>query len=229
MPTERYFCERFKMTMKNLVISKFASFFVGAVFFTSCISSQEAYNKSKLSGFVANQTTDLIKKNTPAPVDNSNLTKTVAEHTEKIQALDADNSKAKAMVAELEKGLNELEAMEKEAKMEFERSNTSVVFFDLGSSTLTANAMQELYRWKSAMDQGSTHYNFNVSVFASADKSGSKKLNDKLRTDRANAVKNFIVNVLGYKGEIILTTEQPAFSKVNDIDRRVILTVNCKN
>lgn len=216
--------------MKIQILSTVTPLFVGAVFFTSCISSQEAFNKSKLSGFVANQTNDLIKKSADiAPAENSNLTKTVAEHSEKIQALDADNSKAKAMVAELEKGLNELETMEKEAKMEFERSNTSVVFFELGSSKLTANAMQELYRWKSAMDQGATHYNFNVSVFASADKSGSKKVNDKLRVDRANAVKNFIVNVLGFKGEIVLTTEQPAFSKVNDVDRRVILTVNCKN
>lgn len=216
--------------MKIQMFSKVAPFFVGAVFLTSCISSQEAYNKSKLSGYVANQTTDLIKKNAaPATTDNSNLNKVVADHTEKIQALDADNSKAKAIVAGLEKTLNEMEAMEKEAQMEFERSNTSVVFFDLGSAQLTTNAMQELYRWKSAMDQGATHYSFNVSIFASADKSGSKKVNDKLRAERANAVKNFIVNVLGYKGEVIMTTEQPAFSKVNDVDRRVILTVNCKN
>ncbi len=216
--------------MKIQLFSKVAPFFVGAVLLTSCISSQEAYNKSKLSGYVANQTNDLIKKNAaPAPTDNSNLNKVVAEHTEKIQALDADNAKAKAIIAGLEKNLNEMEAMEKEAQMEFERSNTSVVFFELGSAQLTTNAMQELYRWKSAMDQGATHYNFNVSVFASADKSGSKKVNDKLRSDRANAVKNFIVNVLGYKGEIIMTTEQPAFSRVNDVDRRVILTVNCKN
>jgi len=216
--------------MKIQMFSKVAPFFAGAVFLTSCISSQEAYNKSKLSGYVANQTTDLIKKNAaPAPADNSNMNKVVAEHTEKIQALDADNAKAKAIIAGLEKNLNEMEAMEKEAQMEFERSNTSVVFFDLGSAQLTTNAMQELYRWKSAMDQGATHYSFNVSIFASADKSGNKKVNDKLRSDRANAVKNFIVNVLGYKGEVIMTTEQPAFSKVNDVDRRVILTVNCKN
>ena len=135
--------------MKIQMFSKVAPFFVGAVFLTSCISSQEAYNKSKLSGYVANQTTDLIKKNAaPATTDNSNLNKVVADHTEKIQALDADNSKAKAIVAGLEKTLNEMEAMEKEAQMEFERSNTSVVFFDLGSAQLTTNAMQELYRWK---------------------------------------------------------------------------------
>lgn len=215
--------------MKTYLFPKVAPFFVGAIFLTSCMSSQEAYNKSKLSGFVSNQTTDLIRKNAAPVTDYSNLNKTVAEHAEKIQALDADNSKARAMVAELEKGLSELEAMEKESKMEFERSNTSVVFFDLGSTNLTANAMQELYRWKSAMDQGATHYNFSVSIFASADKSGSKKVNDKLRANRANAVKNFIVNVLGYKGEIILTVDQLAFSKVNDIDRRAILTVNCKD
>ncbi len=215
--------------MKNQLFAKVAPFFVGAVFLTSCISSQEAYNKSKLSGFVSNQTTDLIMKNAAPVTDNSNLNKTVGEHTEKIQALDADNSKAKAMVAELEKGLNEIEAIEKEAKMEFERSNTSVVFFDMGSSALTANAMQELYRWKSSMDQGATHYNFNVSIFASADKSGSKKINSKLRNDRANAVKNFIVNVLGFKGNITVTIDQPAFSAVNDIDRRAIITVNCKD
>ena len=107
--------------MKNQLFAKVAPFFVGAVFLTSCISSQEAYNKSKLSGFVSNQTTDLIRKNAAPVTDNSNLNKTVGEHTEKIQALDADNSKAKAMVAELEKSLNEIEAMEKEAKMEFER------------------------------------------------------------------------------------------------------------
>lgn len=217
-----------EQTMKSKFSLNVAPILVGALLLASCgISSQDAYNKAPLSGFVANQTTELIKKNTVPAADNANLDKLVAQHTEKISAIDADNSKAKEMVAKLEKQLDEMDALEKESKMEFERSNNSVVFFEVGSAKLSAMGMQELYRWKSSLDQGATHYNFNVSVFASADKSGSKQGNAKLRADRGNAVKNFIVNVLGYKGAIAIVTEQPAFSKVNDIDRRVMVSINC--
>jgi hypothetical protein len=214
--------------MKNKSSLIVAPILLGALLLSSCgISSQDAYNKAPLSGFVANQTTELIKKNTVSAPDNANLDKLVAEHTEKISAIDADNSKAKAMVAKLEKQLDEMDALEKESKMELERSNNSVVFFEVGSAKLSALGMQELYRWKSSLDQGATRYSFSVSVFASADKSGSKQGNAKLRADRANAVKNFIVTVLGYKGAINIVTEQPAFSKVNDIDRRVMVSINC--
>ena len=213
--------------MKSKFSFLVAPFVVGALFLASCgIKTQEQYNKAPLSTFVASQTNDLIKKNA-APVDNGNLDKVVADHTEKIKAIDADNSKAKEIVAKLEKQLGEIEALEKESQMEFERSNNAVVFFELGSAQLSAAGMQELYRWKSALDQGATHYTFNVSVYASADKSGSKNVNAKLRTNRANAVKNFIVNVLGYKGTVNVVTEQPAFSKVNDVDRRVMVSINC--
>jgi len=217
-----------KYNMKNKSSLIVAPILLGALLLSSCgISSQDAYNKAPLSGFVANQTTELIKKNTVSAPDNANLDKLVAEHTEKISAIDADNSKAKAMVAKLEKQLDEMDALEKESKMELERSNNSVVFFEVGSAKLSALGMQELYRWKSSLDQGATRYSFSVSVFASADKSGSKQGNAKLRADRANAVKNFIVTVLGYKGAINIVTEQPAFSKVNDIDRRVMVSINC--
>ncbi len=217
-----------EQNMKSKFSLNVAPILVGALLLASCgITTQDAYYKAPLSGFVASQTTELIKKNAAPIADNSNLDKLVAEHTEKISAIDADNSKAKAMVAKLEKQLDEMEALEKESKMEFERSNNSVVFFEVGSAKLSALGMQELYRWKSSLDQGASHYNFNVSVFASADKSGSKQGNAKLRNDRANAVKNFIVNVLGYTGAISVVTEQPAFSKVNDIDRRVMVSINC--
>lgn len=203
----------------------------GLVLFSSCgsIKSQDAYDKSPLSGFVANQTTALIKKNAAPKEDNTALEKTVENHTEKIKVLDANSQQAKEVISGLEKKLNEIEAIEKEQAMEFERSNSSVVFFELGSSQLSTSGMQELYRWKSALDQGATHYNYSVSIFASADKSGDKRINDKLRKERANAVKNFIVNVLGIKSAVNVVTEQPAFSKVNDVDRRVVLTVNVNN
>lgn len=217
-----------KQNMKSKFSLIVAPILVGALLLSSCgIKTQEAYYKAPISGFVANQTSELIKKNAVSAVDYANLDKLVAEHTEKIKAIDADNSKAKEMVSKLEKQLDEIEALEKESKMEFERSNNSVVFFEIGSSKLSALEMQELYRWKSSLDQGATRYNFNVSVFASADKSGSKLGNAKLRADRANAVKNFIVNVLGYKGAISIVTDQLAFSKVNDIDRRVMVSINC--
>ena len=217
-----------KQNMKSKFSLIVAPILVGALLLSSCgIKTQEAYYKAPISGFVANQTSELIKKNAVPAVDYSKLDKLVAQHTEKISAIDADNSKAKEMVAKLEKQLDEIEALEKESKMEFERSNNSVVFFEIGSSKLSALGMQELYRWKSSLDQGATRYNFNVSVFASADKSGSKQGNAKLRADRANAVKNFIVNVLGYKGAISIVTDQLSFSKVNDIDRRVMVSINC--
>ena len=216
--------------MKRILLTLSISGLSSIFFLSSCISSQDAYNKSKLSGFVANQTNEIVKKSMPAPSKEDNsLEKTVQDHTEKIQALDADNAKAKQIMAGLDKQLNEIEAMEKEQAMEFERSNSSVVFFELGSAQLSTSAMQELYRWKSALDQGATHYTYTVSIFASADKSGNKRVNEKLRKDRANAVKNFVVNVLGVKASVNVVTEQPAFSKVNDVDRRAVLTVNVNN
>ena len=155
-----------EQNMKSKFSLNVAPILVGALLLASCgITTQDAYYKAPLSGFVASQTTELIKKNAAPIADNSNLDKLVAEHTEKISAIDADNSKAKAMVAKLEKQLDEMEALEKESKMEFERSNNSVVFFEVGSAKLSALGMQELYRWKSSLDQGASHYNFNVAVF----------------------------------------------------------------
>ena len=38
---------------------------LGAISMSSCINSQEAYEKAKLSGFVAEQTKDILAKNPP--------------------------------------------------------------------------------------------------------------------------------------------------------------------
>ena len=114
------------------------------MFFTSCINSREAYDKSKLSGFVANQTTDLIVKNQKT-TDNSGIEKKLSEVETRVNALDANNEKAAKLVAELEKKMDDLETLEKESKAEFERSNNAVVFFELGSAQLSTSGMQELY------------------------------------------------------------------------------------
>ncbi len=211
--------------MKNTISFKsWAILFGGAMFFTSCINSKEAYDKSKLSGFVANQTTDLIAKNQKT-TDNSGIEKKLSEVETRVNALDANNEKAAKLVAELEKKMDDLETLEKESKAEFERSNNAVVFFELGSAQLTTSGMQELYRWKSALDKSKSSYSYSVNLFASADKTGNAKVNDKLRAKRADAVKNFLVNVLGVTAPIQVTTTQPTFSKENTVDRRVMVSI----
>ncbi len=215
--------------MKNTIsIKTLAILFGGAMTFTSCINSKEAYDKSKLSGFVANQTTDLISKNQKT-TDNSGIERKLSEVETRVNALDANNEKAAKLVAELEKKMDDLETLEKESKAEFERSNNAVVFFDLGSAKLSSSGMQELYRWKAAIDKSKSAYSFNVNLFSSADKTGNAKFNDKLRAERAQAVQNFLVNVLGVTAPIQVTTTQPAFSKENTVDRRVMVSITVNN
>ena len=122
-----------------------------------------------------------------------------------------------------------VEALEKESKAEFERSNVTTVFFALNSSQLTTDGMQELYRWKVGADRSATAYDFNIVVYASADKSGSDATNAKLRERRANAVKNFLVNSLGVSAaKVQIVTTQPAYTGTNNLDRRVVVGVVVK-
>jgi outer membrane protein OmpA-like peptidoglycan-associated protein len=211
--------------MKNTIsFNLFAPLMGGVLFFSSCINSKEAYDKSKLSGFVANQTTDLISKNQKT-TDNSGIERKLSEVETRVNAIDANNEKAAKLVSELEKKMDDLETLEKESKAEFERSNNAVVFFDLGSSKLTASGMQELYRWKAAIDKNKSAYSFTVNLYSSADKTGNPKFNEQLRTKRADAVKDFLVNVLGVTAPIQVTTSQPSFSIENTVDRRVMVSI----
>jgi len=200
---------------------------LGAISMSSCINSKEAYEKSKLSGFVAEQTKDILAKN-PPKVDLSPVEQKISAVDMRVNALDANNKKAQEVVSKLEDKLKTIENLEKESKSEFERSNTSVVFFNTGSAMLSAASMQELYRWKSGIDKAPTGYNYTVNINASADKSGPQYVNDRLRTRRAEAVKKFLVDALGVKATINLVTNQDAFSKTYLLDRRAIISVSVK-
>lgn len=214
--------------MKIVSIKNVAYLMLGSYLMTSCISSQEAYDKSKLSGFVGTQTKDILAKNPPV-ANTSAVEKRIDEVEMKVNAIDANNKKASEIVANLEKKLSDIEKIEKEQIAEFERSNNAVVFFEVNSAKLSTGAMQELYRWKSSIDKNKTSQKFTVSVFASADKTGSAKTNDKLRQKRAESVRDFLVNVLGVKEAVSITTTQPAFSKENDVDRRAVISVSVKD
>jgi outer membrane protein OmpA-like peptidoglycan-associated protein len=211
--------------------------FIGAVLVsvmagtTGCgISSKEAYQKSKLSGFVADQTQLMIEENNvKMNKGDGGIGKMVEETKVKVAAIDADLAQSKAEIDALEAKLAAVEALEKESKAEFERSNVTTVFFALNSSQLTTDGMQELYRWKVGADRSATSYDFNIVVYASADKSGSDATNAKLRERRANAVKNFLVNSLGVSAaKVQIVTTQPAYTGTNNLDRRVVVGVVVK-
>ena len=211
--------------------------FIGAVLVsvmagtTGCgISSKQAYQKSKLSGFVADQTQLMIEENNvKMNKGDGGIGKIVEETKVKVVAIDADLAQSKAEIDALEAKLAAVEALEKESKAEFERSNVTTVFFALNSSQLTTDGMQELYRWKVGADRSATAYDFNIVVYASADKSGSDATNAKLRERRANAVKNFLVNSLGVSvAKVQIVTTQPAYTGTNNLDRRVVVGVVVK-
>ena len=200
---------------------------IGAVSMSSCINSQEAYEKAKLSGFVAEQTKDILSKN-PPKADLSTVETQIKTVDMRVDALDANNKKAQEVVNKLEDKLKTIESLEKESKAEFERSNTSVVFFNTGSTMLSAASMQELYRWKSGIDKAPSSYNYTINVNASADKTGPQSVNDRLRVRRAEAVKKFLVDALGVKAGINVVTNQESFSRTYLLDRRAIISVSVK-
>lgn len=201
---------------------------ISALSMSSCINSQEAYEKAKLSGFVANQTKDILAK-TPAPtVDLTPVEAKIKNVDVRVDALDANNKKGQEMVVKLEEKLKAIESLEKESKAEFERSNTSVVFFNTGSAMLSDATMQDLYRWKSGIDKAPSSYSYTINVNASADKTGPQTLNDRLRIKRAETVKTFLIDALGVKSTINIVTDQAAFSKMNLVDRRAIISVTVK-
>ena len=200
---------------------------IGAVSMSSCINSQEAYEKAKLSGFVAEQTKDILSKN-PPKADLSTVETQIKTVDMRVDAIDANNKKAQEVVNKLEDKLKTIESLEKESKAEFERSNTSVVFFNTGSAMLSAASMQELYRWKSGIDKAPSSYNYTINVNASADKTGPQSVNDRLRVRRAEAVKKFLVDALGVKAGINVVTNQESFSRTYLLDRRAIISVSVK-
>jgi hypothetical protein len=65
-------------------------------------------------------------------------------------------------------------------------------------------------------------------VNASADKTGPQSINDRLRIKRAETVKTFLIDALGVKSNINIVTDQAAFSKMNLVDRRAIISVTVK-
>lgn len=210
----------------NFSIKTLALLAIGSTIFAGCMNSKEAYEKSKLSGFVAEQTKDLIKKN-PPPIDFSPVEKRLDEIEPTVQALDEQSKKTQEVIDKLETSLATIEKLEKESKSEFERSNTSVIFFNSGSAYLGSSSMQELYRWKSSVDQAKSSYNYTVEIYASSDKTGSEYANKRLRERRANEVKKFIVDVLGITAPVNITTAQPSHSNRLLVDRRVVVSVKC--
>lgn len=199
---------------------------------TGCgsIKSKDAYQKSKLSGFVADQTQLIIEENNvKMNKGDGGIGKMVEETKVKVAALDGDLSKTKAEIDILEAKLAAVEALEKESKAEFERSNVTTIFFALNSSQLITDEMQELYRWKVGADRSATSYDFDIVIYASADKTGSNATNVKLRERRAKAVSNFMVNSLGVPAaKIQIVTTQPAYTGTNNLDRRVVVGVVVK-
>ena len=100
---------------------------------TGCgIKSKDAYQKSKLSGFVADQTQLMIEENNvKTNKGDGGIGKVVEETKVKVAAIDADLAQSKAEIDALEAKLAAVEALEKESKAEFERSNVTTVFFAL--------------------------------------------------------------------------------------------------
>lgn len=212
--------------MKKLNL--FLAIAVLASVFTGCIGSKEAYDKSKLSGFVATQTKQIIRDAAEGTTPGLDMGKLVQETSAEVKALDDKMNQANAEIKRLESKIASTEKVEKEAKAEFERSNITSVFFALSSSTLTESAMQELYRWKLALERSNSQYNYSIVVYASADRTGSSKTNDALRTKRADAVKSFLVKLGCNAANIQVITSQPPYNAVENLDRRAVIGISVK-
>ena len=74
---------------------------LSALGMSSCINSQEAYEKAKLSGFVANQTKDILAKNPPPQVDLTPVEAKIKNVDVRVDALDASNKKGQELVVKL--------------------------------------------------------------------------------------------------------------------------------
>ena len=212
------------MKKTNLIVA----ILIAALSFTGCIGSKEAYDKSKLSGFVATQTKQIIRDAEEAKAPGVDLGKLIQETSTEVKSLDAELEQAKAEIDKLEAKLVVMDNLEKEAKAEFERSNITSVFFALNSSKLTEDAMQALYRWKLDLERANTKFNYSIIVYASADRTGSSKVNDKLRIARAESVKSFLVKLGTSAANIEVVTQQPPYNAVENLDRRAVVGVLVK-
>lgn len=212
--------------MKKLNL--FLAIAIMASAFTSCIGSKEAYDKSKLSGFVATQTKQIIRDAAEGSTPGVDMGKLVQETSAEVKALDDKMNQVNAEIKRLESKIASTEKVEKEAKAEFERSNITSVFFALSSATLTEAAMQELYRWKLALERSNSQYNYSIVIYASADRTGSSKTNDILRAKRADSVKSFLVKLGCNAGNIQVITSQPPYNAVENIDRRAVVGISVK-
>ncbi len=212
--------------MKKLNL--FLAIAIFASVFTSCIGSKEAYDKSKLSGFVATQTKQIIRDAAEGSTPGVDMGKLVQETNAEVKALDDKMNQVNAEIKRLESKIASTEKVEKEAKAEFERSNITSVFFALSSATLSEAAMQELYRWKLALERSNSQYNYSIVIYASADRTGSSKTNDVLRAKRADAVKSFLVKLGCNAGNIQVITSQPPYNAVENLDRRAVVGISVK-
>ena len=212
--------------MKKLNL--FLAIAIFASVFTSCIGSKEAYDKSKLSGFVATQTKQIIRDAAESSTPGVDMGKLVQETSAEVKALDDKMNQVNAEIKRLESKIASTEKVEKEAKAEFERSNITSVFFALSSATLSEAAMQELYRWKLALERSNSQYNYSIVIYASADRTGSSKTNDVLRAKRADAVKSFLVKLGCNAGNIQVITSQPPYNAVENLDRRAVVGIIVK-
>jgi outer membrane protein OmpA-like peptidoglycan-associated protein len=75
------------------------------------------------------------------------------------------------------------------------------------------------------LDRAGSQFNYNVVVYASADKSGSAKTNEVLRNKRAESVKKFLVSLGVNVAKISVVTSQPAYTVANNLDRRAVVGV----
>ena len=212
--------------MKKLNL--FLAIAIFASVFTSCIGSKEAYDKSKLSGFVATQTKQIIRDAAESSTPGVDMGKLVQETSAEVKALDDKMNQVNAEIKRLESKIASTEKVEKEAKAEFERSNITSVFFALSSATLSEAAMQELYRWKLALERSNSQYNYSIVIYTSADRTGSSKTNDVLRAKRADAVKSFLVKLGCNAGNIQVITSQPPYNAVENLDRRAVVGISVK-
>lgn len=93
---------------------------------------------------------------------------------------------------------------------------TTMVYFSVNSSVLTSSdkkILMENFLGKSGA----------LEIVAYADRTGTEDLNEKLRKRRADSVKDFLVNKLGYPAEVISTKMGSATNLGNDrfLNRRV--------
>lgn len=144
--------------------------------------------------------------------EDSLMAAQLAAANSRLQAMDQLIAEQKAAIAKLEEQKGSRQNQKTQAR--------ELVFFDFDSAVLTEDAKRELSKNLDGTEE-------NITLTGYADNTGDTEYNARLKARRAEAVKQFLVEVIGYNESAItiqLANEIKDLSKNDFLNRKVVLT-----